>query len=470
MTSPLDLDITALGKRIRQREVAVSDIVAESLRRARMWQPAINAFIDIRADDAMQRAQGLDRELAQGRWRGPLHGIPMAHKDMFYRAGHTSTCGSVILQDWKASQTSTVLQRLDDAGAVDIGTLNMSEFAAGPTGHNAHFGHCRNPWDPSRVSGGSSSGSGAAVAARIVHASIGSDTGGSIRIPASICGTVGLKPTYGVVSRHAAMPRSWTLDCFGPLTRTVVDNWLVLQALCGIDPADPTSVAHRFDAPDDAGSLQRLVIGIDRGFFLEDTSPGIAAAFAEAIRILKSCGAETAEMVVPDPASFYGLSEIVSKCEAAAYHEEWMQKYPDRYTPQVKSRVESAFYLSAVKYINALRLRGPVMRKFCDEVFSACDVLLTPTLPCPTPEVEGSDVQDTDRVPDLVWDFSRNTRPFNYLGLPACSVPAPVAEGALPCGIQVVGRPFSEALLYRVSRAIERNAGWETRSPPPPRA
>jgi aspartyl-tRNA(Asn)/glutamyl-tRNA(Gln) amidotransferase subunit A len=244
----LDASLIEAAERIRSREVSAQELTAASLARAEALQPVINAFIRIDAEAAMQAAELADREIAAGRYRGVLHGIPLAHKDMFYRAGEITSCGSDIRRDFRAEFTSNLIARLDEAGAVSVGWLNLSEFAGGPTGHNVHFGDCRNPWNTAHVSGGSSSGSGAAVAARIVFGALGSDTGGSIRIPAACCGVVGVKPTYGLVSRHGAMPRSWSLDHIGPLTRTVSDSAVILQAIAGVNAGDATSWVG--DVPD----------------------------------------------------------------------------------------------------------------------------------------------------------------------------------------------------------------------------
>jgi aspartyl-tRNA(Asn)/glutamyl-tRNA(Gln) amidotransferase subunit A len=240
-SSPLDGSLVEAAELIRSRAVSSAELTAASIARAKDTHAQLNAFLRIDEDAAMQSAYEADREIAAGNYRGPLHGIPLAHKDMFYREGEITSCGSEIRRNFRGQYTSKLIQRLGDAGSVTVGWLNLSEFAGGPTGHNKHFGDCCNPWDLRRITGGSSSGSGAAVAARIVFGALGSDTGGSVRIPASCCGVVGVKATYGLVSRHGAMPRSWSLDHVGPLARTVEDAAVLTRVIAGSNEQDPTA-------------------------------------------------------------------------------------------------------------------------------------------------------------------------------------------------------------------------------------
>jgi aspartyl-tRNA(Asn)/glutamyl-tRNA(Gln) amidotransferase subunit A len=286
------------------------------LARIEQWQPRTNAFLRLDADAALKQAKAMDAELAAGTRRSTLHGVPMAHKDLYYRKGEISTGGSAIRRDWRAPVTATVLARLDEAGVVELGFLNMAEFAAGPTGHNVHYGHCRNPWGPARVTGGSSSGSGAAVAARMVYGSLGSDTGGSIRLPASACGVVGMKATYGRVSRAGALARSWSLDHVGPLTRTVRDNARMLKVIAGTDPRDSTSSERA--VPDYEATLDDGVAGLRIGLALpaapEPVDAAIGAAVQAAADVLGSLGARISVANMPDFTALYRAAEVVVKC------------------------------------------------------------------------------------------------------------------------------------------------------------
>ena len=302
MTTDLALlDLSEAAERVAAGAISSVALTEACLARAEAWQASRNCFIRIDGEAALEAARECDRELERGHRRGPLHGVPLAHKDMFYRAGRVSTGGSRILQDQVQTTTATVLQRLDAAGAIEIGVLNMSEFAAGPTGHNIHFGHCRNAFNAAHIPGGSSSGSAVAVAARAVFGALGSDTGASIRLPAAYNGVVGLKPTYGRVSRHGAMPRSWSMDHVGPFGRTARDCALLLQVIAGHDPNDATSSAQ--PVPDyarglGAERLSHLTIGIaDHGITLE---PEVARAVSESVRVLEGIGAKVVRVVLPD--------------------------------------------------------------------------------------------------------------------------------------------------------------------------
>ena len=297
-----EMTLAEAAAALRSRRVSAVELVQAQLARARAVQPAINAFIRIDEESAMAHARALDSEAARGHFRGPLHGVPMAHKDMFYRTGLVTTCGSAIRSDVRADTTATALERLDAAGAIDFGTLNMAEFAYGPTGHNVHVGAARNPWNTAHITGGSSSGSGAAVAARATFGALGSDTGGSVRLPASLCGVTGLKVSYGRVSRAGAMPLSYSMDTIGPLARTALDCALMLQVLAGADPRDPTTPAQ--SVPDYAARLQQplsgLRVGVPNQFFYDDLDPVVARCIDEARKVLASLGCRIIPVDLPD--------------------------------------------------------------------------------------------------------------------------------------------------------------------------
>jgi len=430
------------------------------LARIDIWQPRTNAFLRLHKDKALEQARAMDRELAAGKRRGPLHGVPMAHKDMYYRKGERSTGGSAIRRDWTAPVTATALQKLDAAGVVELGFLNMAEFAAGPTGHNVHHGHCRNPWDSSRVTGGSSSGSGASVAARMVYGALGSDTGGSIRLPASACGVVGMKATYGRVSRAGAVARSWSLDHVGPLTRTVRDNARMLGILAGHDPADSTTSEK--PVPDYEALLEGGVKGLRIGLALPNDGPApldsqVGGAVQAAADALGRLGATVTAAKLPDFTALYRAAEVMVKCEAAAMHRPWMEKTPDLYANQVRTRMEAGFFIPATHYIDALRLRSHFVREFLDTAMDGVDAVLLPAIPFPIPTIEETDTETKGgpAVLEMVAGFTGLTRPFNTLGIPALSVPCGFDTNGAPIGLQLVGRPFDEAMLYRIGHAYQ---------------
>jgi aspartyl-tRNA(Asn)/glutamyl-tRNA(Gln) amidotransferase subunit A len=462
------LDLTDAVEKIAGGVLCPVALTEACLDRTAAWQASRNCFIRIDTDAAMETARERERELRRGYRRGPLHGVPLAHKDMFYRKGKGATGGSKILRDYRATTTATVLQRLDEAGAIEIGALNMSEFAAGPTGHNIHFGHCRNAFEAAHVAGGSSSGSAVAVAARAVFGSLGSDTGGSIRLPAAYNGVVGLKPTYGRVSRHGAMPRSWSLDHVGPLGRSARDCALLLQIIAGHDPDDTTTNAR--PVPDYVGSLgsehlSGLKIGIaDHGVSLE---PEIAEAIDGSVRVLERIGAKAVRVVLSDLTPIFRLGETIIKAEAAALHRQWLETRPQDYSNSVRFRIEGGLYLPATDYIDALRLRGIVTRNFLADTMDEIDLLHLPATPCLPPTVADSDMERTDSE-TLLRFFSRMTqftRPINFLGLPAISVPCGFSARGLPLAYQLVGHPFEEGTLLRAADAYQRATDFHRATP-----
>jgi aspartyl-tRNA(Asn)/glutamyl-tRNA(Gln) amidotransferase subunit A len=476
MSDPALLDLNEIAVAIATRRVSSVEATQACLARIKAWQPAINAFIRIDEESALRQAAECDAELAAGRRRGPLHGVPLAHKDLLYREGKVTTGGSKILRDTVAGTTSTLLERLDAAGAVDLGTLNMSEFAAGPTGHNIHYGPARNPYDRSRITGGSSSGSGAAVGARLVFGSLGSDTGGSIRLPAAACNVTGLKATYGRVSRHGAIARSWSLDHIGPLARTARDCGLIFAAIAGHDPRDPSTSARPLPdlsdmdnmpfASSQAGgpgetplriSLAGLRIGVPGEAILKTVEPGVAAALEQSWQVLQSGGAALKEVDFPDLAKLADIGETIIKSEAATMHRHWLETRPNDYARQVRVRIEGGFYIPATQYLDALRLRGVLLGRFLKETMGDIDLLHAPVIPFPLPTIAETDVETEtgSHVLDLVRRITAFTRPFNFLGVPAVSVPCGFDPAGLPIAYQLIGRPFAEALCLRAAAAYQ---------------
>lgn len=457
------LTLTDVAAAIRHREISVSEVVESTLKRIDSVRPTINAFIDVFADEAREAALEADRRMRVGMPVAPLFGVPLAHKDMFSRLGKRASGASKIMSEIEPRATATVMRRLDESGAINVAALNLSEFAAGPTGHNEHFGHCRNAWNPDHVSGGSSSGSGAATAAGAIYGAIGSDTGGSIRLPASFNGLVGLKPTWGRVSRHGAMPRAWSLDTIGPLTRTVADCALMTSVVAGYDPLDATS--SRLAVPDYSrslgGSVAGLRVGIPGNFFRDDISDEMATLFDDACRVLQDLGCRVEVIEVPDPGAYDAIANAISKSEAAAIHGRWMRERPEDYGRHGYARTESGLHVPATVYLDALAVRGAVMRDFVTDVFSRVDVLATPLLPFEVPTIAETDEHEPGRIPAMVGRITRNTRPFNYLGLPALTVPCGFTANHLPAGLQLVGRPFAEAGLLALGHAHERVTPWK---------
>jgi aspartyl-tRNA(Asn)/glutamyl-tRNA(Gln) amidotransferase subunit A len=469
MTQELALrDLSDVADAIAAGRLKSVQATEACLARIERWQPRINAFLRLNKERALERAHAMDKELASGVRRSALHGVPMAHKDMFYRQGEISTGGSEIRRTWTAPVTATVLQRLDAAGTVELGFLNMAEFAAGPTGHNVHHGHCRNPWDTSRVTGGSSSGSGASVAARLVYGALGSDTGGSIRLPAAACGVVGMKATYGRVSRAGAVARSWSLDHVGPLTRTVRDNARMLSVVAGHDESDSTTSEKA--VPDYEALLEGGVSGLRIGLALPDALVPIDAAIGAAVQAaagaLGKLGAKVADVTLPDFTALYRCAEVMVKCEAAAMHRPWMESDAP-YANQVRSRMEAGFFIPATQYIDALRLRPHFVREFLDTAMASVDAVLLPAIPFPVPTLEETDVEQSGGPATLgmVARFTGLTRPFNTLGLPTLSLPCGFDANGLPIGLQLVGRPFDEAVLYRIGHAYQAATDHHRRTP-----
>lgn len=463
---PAVMTLTEVAQAIAGKRVSSREVTQACLDRIAMWQPQLNAFIAIEADEALAAADKADAGLAKGASSGPLHGVPLAHKDMYYEVGKVSTCGSRIRRDFVATTTSTALQRLKDAGTIRLGTLQMAEFAYGPTGHNAHFGPVHNPWHVDHITGGSSSGSGAAVAARLTFAALGSDTGGSIRMPAHFCGVTGLKTTVGRVSRAGAMPLSQSLDTVGPLAQTAEDCALLLQLMAGVDPEDPTALAG--DVPDylaaTKGSLKGVKIGIPSAFYVDDLDADVARVLDETIATLKREGAEIVTVDLPDQRQLTSASQIVLAVEAAAFHKRWMIERPADYGPQVLMRLQNGLAIPAVLYLEAMRWRGPALAAYLAAV-AGVDAVLAPVAPVAAPTIVDSDVGNSPDAEAVIQRLTRFTRPVNYLGLPSLAMPSGFSKTGLPIGLQLIGRPFDEAMLLRIGSVFQRITDFHTRRP-----
>jgi aspartyl-tRNA(Asn)/glutamyl-tRNA(Gln) amidotransferase subunit A len=463
----LNLSLAEVAAAIRKRKLSSLEITRACLEHAARVQPKLNCFISLEPEDALKAARKADQALKRGNKAGPLHGVPLAHKDMFYRAGKVSTAGSKILRNYRPQVTATVVERLAAAGAIWIGGLNMAEFAANPTGHNDHWGHCRNPWNPAHMTGGSSSGSGAAVAARACYGALGSDTGGSVRLPAAACGVVGLKPTYGLISRYGILPRSWSQDTVGPLTRTVRDCARLTRIIAGADPKDPTCVAEPAVDYERAltGRIKGLRIGVPVNHYYDAATEDVRKCMNESLALFRSLGARIIEIEVPDPQELFLLSATVSQSEAATMHGAWIRSRPQDYTFYVRSRMEAGFHIPATAYLQALNLRAHLLDAFMREVYTRVDLLHTPVMVMPPPTIAETEPKAAGDIAGIVARITRNTRPTNYLGLPALSVPAGFSRNDLPIAFQLMGRPFSEALIFRAAHLYQQQTDWHARMP-----
>ena len=463
---PALMSLVAVAKAIAEKKISSREATQSCLTRIAQWQPRLNAFMTIEKDEALAAAGEADAALAKGASRGVLHGVPLAHKDMYYDAGKVVTCGSKIRRDFVATTTSTALQRLKDAGTVRLGSLQMAEFAYGPTGHNSHFGPVHNPWNVDHITGGSSSGSGAAVAARLSSAALGSDTGGSVRMPAHFCGVTGLKTTVGRVSRAGAMPLSQSLDTVGPLSQSAEDCALLLGLMAGADPEDPTAIAGPL--PDymaaTRASMQGITIGVPTAFYVDNLDPEVARVLDETVATLKREGAEIVKVELPDQRQLASASQLVLAVEAAAFHKRWMIERPQDYGPQVLMRLQNGLAVPAISYLEAMRWRGPALSAHAAAT-AGVDAVIAPVSPIPAPTIAESDVGNSPEADAVLPRLTRFTRPVNYLGLPALSIPSGFTKSGLPVGLQLIGRSFDEATLLRIGAAFQRATDFHARVP-----
>ena len=461
------LGIAEAGEQIRRRALSPVELTRAYLDRIQHEDGALRAYIAVLSDPALAAARTAEEEIARGGYRGPLHGIPIALKDLVMTRGIPTTCGSRILKAWVPDADAAVATRLYAAGAILLGKLNMHEFAYGPTGVNPHYGTPKNPWDHARMPGGSSSGSGVAVAAGLTAGALGTDTGGSVRIPASLCGIVGLKPTYGRVSRAGVIPLAWSLDHVGPMTRRVADAALLLQVMAGRDPADPSTAD--VPVPDYRraleGGIRGLRLGLPKDLFFERVDPEVRAAVLGAAGSLEALGAFVEKVPLPKiphagPASF-----AIIAAEATAYHEPYLKSRAAEYGADVRARLTSGQFVLATQYLKAQRARQ-VIRADVDAALRRVDALLFPTTPIPAPPLEAHEVTVDGFTQDVRWWLVRCTRPINVTGHPALSVPCGFTVDGLPIGLQLVGRYFDEATLLRIGHAYEAVSPARDRRPP----
>jgi aspartyl-tRNA(Asn)/glutamyl-tRNA(Gln) amidotransferase subunit A len=450
--------IRELGGRYRARQLSPVEVTRALLARIEKLDPALRAFVTLTAERALADARAAEEALGRGDSR-PLLGVPIAHKDIYLTKGIRTTGGSALLADWVPDADATCVQRWQQAGTVLLGKLITHEFAMGLQFPGHRFFPARNPWNVAHIPGGSSSGSGAALAAGLVHGATGSDTGGSIRGPAAFCGIVGLKPTYGRCSRAGVLTLSWTLDHTGPMARTVEDCAYLLHPLAGHDPLDPASSRAPVDDYVAAlgGDVRGVRIGVVRNYFFEGVDPEIERAFEAAMATLRGLGAEVRDVTIPSLAATHAFL-LILLAEAYAYHEHDLRAHPERYGDVLRERFLAGALVTGAEYVQAQRIRAQI----CDEtaaVLRDVDVLATPTTPKPaTPFALAHD-------PDFGFPRS-NMPPFNISGLPTLALPCGFAASGLPLSLQLAGRSFEESRVLRVGHAYQQATSWHTRRPP----
>jgi aspartyl-tRNA(Asn)/glutamyl-tRNA(Gln) amidotransferase subunit A len=457
------LTITEAASGLRRRDFSSVELAQACLERILAIDEKLHSFITLTPDHALQQANQAEKQLMSGNDRSLLHGIPVALKDLYATRGIRTTCHSAVLKDWVPDHDAATVARLKDAGAVFLGKLGMHEFAFGGPSVDAPFPAVRNPWNPAHIPGGSSSGSGAALAAGFCFGALGSDTGGSIRTPSSHCAVVGIKPTYGRVSRYGIVPLSWSLDHAGPMARSVEDCALLLQIIAGYDKSDPASASVA--VPDFRGSLKNgigsLRIGVPRAdWFHENKGVDLQteAVFNDALKILKSLGAHIVDIGGQAFSLARKANQTILIAEAYAYHEKRLQEAPKKFGSSVRRRLLEGAFLSAADYITALRARA-VLNEQIASFFAQVDCFATPTQARPPDAFEGYDPNEQNQRPNF-------TNPFNLTGLPAISVPCGFTPDNLPIGLQIIAPPFEEATCFRVAYAYEQATSWHERRPP----
>jgi aspartyl-tRNA(Asn)/glutamyl-tRNA(Gln) amidotransferase subunit A len=452
--------IVETSELLRKRELSPVELTKECLEQLEKLNPTLNAFITVTADLALEQARSAEDEIGRGHWRGPLHGIPLALKDLIDTAGVRTTAASALFKDRIPTEDAEVVRRLRNAGAVLLGKQNLHEFAYGGSSMISYYGEVRNPWDPGCIAGGSSGGSAASVAAGLVYGAIGTDTAGSVREPAALCGIVGLKPTYGRVSVRGIIPLSFSLDHAGPITRTVADAAVMLQAIGGYDASDTNS--GQTPVPDYLGSVHRKLeavrIGVPRKYFYENLDPEIASAVGEALSILETFASDLSEVELDVP-----TDRTVQARESYVYHAEYVSRSPELYQPETLQRIRKGEGITAAEFEQRLgelqQIRGEIA-----QIFENIDLLVTPATPVSAPTIA-----ELKQNPDLLRPrellLLRNTRPANMWGLPAISVPCGFTAAGLPIGLQIIGPPWREDKVLQLAYAYEQATTWHKRHP-----
>lgn len=451
--------IETLASRLKSKEISPVELTERALARIEQHDGALNSFITVTAETALVEAKAAEQALAKGDCLGPMHGIPVAVKDLYATKGVETTYGSPHFAGWVPDHDAAVVERLSAAGAIMLGKTNLQELAYGTTSANPHYGPVHNPWKAGFHPGGSSGGSASAIAGGLVYMALGSDTGASIRQPAACCGVVGLKPTFGRVSKYGCLPLAWSMDHAGALNRSVMDAALTLNVLAGFDPRDPCSVNR--PVPDFTALLNQDLRGkrvaIVRKFFCEGGDPEVFAAIEAVLPILEELGAEVLEVELPDIEDAFKAGTMTIVVEGATYHAERLRTHPERFSPQCKADLELGHFYKATDYLQAQRLRHHLMAETA-KVMAPLDALIMPTSPITATPIEGNPADHpVYRV--------RNTIPFNFLSLPAISLPCGFSKQGLPIGLQIVGKAFDEASVLQIAHAYEQATDWHRQHP-----
>lgn len=462
------LSISELAPLLEHKKISPLEVAEDVLARIQESNEKLNAYVFVQPEAVREQARVAEKEIVRGDYRGPLHGIPVSLKDNLLTAGVPTRAGSKILGNFVPQEDATVVKRLRRAGAIFVGKTNLSEFAYGAETNNPHFGRTFNPWDTQRIPGGSSGGSAAAVAAFMCTASIGTDTGGSVRIPSALCGIVGLKPTFGRVSCHGVVPLSATLDYVGPMARTVLDVAIVLQAIAGYDRLD--EVSARKPVPDYFSEAKqkrkRPRLGVPREYFFNDLHPEVASAMRDAFDTFKKLDTTLEEVSLPHIAEAMQRSDALLHAEATSYHQlsgYFPARSPD-YAPDVRARLEAGACVLATDYLSALKLREQARTDF-EAALENVDALLVPSVPIPAPHLRDENVQVNSHRETVRTSLVRLNRPANLIGLPAITIPCGLTRGRLPIGLQIIGRAFDESTILRTAQAYERATQWHLLHP-----
>ena len=461
------LTIAEAAPLIANKRLSPVELTRAHLERIERTDDRLNSFITLLADEALAEASSAESAILAGDYRGPLHGIPIALKDLYYTKGIRTTIGSRIMNDFVPNYDAAVTERFRDAGAALLGKLQMHEFALGVTSENPHHGAAHNPWDIDRITGGSSGGSGSSVAAGQCMAALGSDTGGSIRIPSALCGIVGLKPTFGRVSRHGVFPLAHSLDTVGPMTRSVADAALVMNAVAGYDARDP-SCANRPNEDFTAllgQDIDGLRVGVPQEYFYDVIDHEVRAAVWQAARAFEALGAHVEDCSIPALNDSIAISGAILLTEAAEVHLDNLRRRAADIGGDVRSRLEDGAVTPAITYIKAQRARTEFNRQIA-AAMSAHDILLAPAVPVGAPRIDASVVEIGGASESKLALMPRLTRPFNICGIPTVSVPCGFTSDSMPIGMQIAARPFEDALALQAAHAYEQATDWHTRRPP----
>ena len=440
-----NLTLADAARLISRKEISPVELTEAVLDRIGRLNERMRAFITVTEDDALERAKAADKEIAGGH-KPPLQGVPVSVKDLYDTKGIRTTAGSKVFENRVPEADAALVTKLKAAGAVLIGKTNLHEFAFGVTSINPHYGTSRNPWDPERITGGSSGGSAGAVALGMGFGSLGTDTGGSIRIPASLCGIVGLKPTYGLTSVTGVFPLSWSLDHAGPMARTVEDTAILLDAITGQKARAREALT---------GDIRNIRVGIPKTHFYERLEAEVGSALKAALRNLEKLGARVVEVDISSAPRQFEIFPQIASPEVYCVHEQYLKAHGDLYGADVRARIEAGGAMRSIDYVKAQRARLAMRAEF-EAAFDIADVIITPTVPIVPPRIDSEIAADS---------LNRLTRPWNIVGLPAISIPCGFTSGGLPVGMQIAGKALDESTVLRVAHAYEQDARWFERRP-----